>query len=323
MADNTSLTESGVTDSGGVLPFEINAENLTASGSGDNLIKRGVPANLYELQAKVDREAINKNIAPINVIEQVLTETRENTGELTNDVIKKKFDELLLNGSSTEIATSLSDDKGDIFITPAEVDLAKAGSGTPAYNSLLFSFNQKQRDLNVDQGIYVSGLNRDQSEMVRPAWTKKLSPEMYDVYLEATKENAAIANIFNKNSNVKDRDKSLLMESIQAGDFFKEGVKWFQDMPGEFARIPSLGVMIKNAVGSSIDAWGTDRSETTWSDAFSSNFKRLSMISADNGWFGVDYEDALNNIPGFKSGLQSFNEWYKGAYIDMTKMSGT
>ena len=316
MADNTSPTDSGVTDSGSVLPFQINAQNVIAADDGNNQISRGVPANLYELQAKVDREAVNKNIAPVNVIEQVLTETKENTGELTNDVIKKKFDELLLNGSSTEIATSLSDDKGDIFITPAEVDLAKAGSGTPAYNSLLFSFNQKQRDLNVGQGLYVPGLNRDQTELVRPAWTKKLSPEMYELYLDATKENAAIANIFNKNSNIKDRDKSLLMESIQAGDFFKEGVKWFQDMPGEFARIPSLGVMIKNAVGSSIDAWGTDRSETTWSDAFSSNFKRLSMISADNGWFGVDYEDALNNIPGFKSGLQSFNEWYKGAYID-------
>jgi len=315
MADNTSLTESGVTDSGGVLPFEINAENLTASGSGDNLIKRGVPANLYELQAKVDREAINKNIAPVNVIENVLTETQDNTGIVNNQVIKKRFDDLLLNNSSGEIAQSLSNDKQDIFITPAEVDLAKSGNDDAQYNSLLFNFLQKQQDLNVDQGIYVSGLNRDQSEMVRPAWTKKLSPEMYELYIDATKENAAIANIFNKSSNVKDRDKSLLMESIQAGSFLKEGIKWFQDMPGEFARIPSLGVLIKNAVASSISSVTDGNDNETMADTFSNNFKRLSMISADTGWFGANYEELLDTT-GFKSGLQSFNQWYKQAYID-------
>tara|TARA_R110002012_G_scaffold298433_1_gene496881 strand:- start:347 stop:5401 length:5055 start_codon:yes stop_codon:yes gene_type:complete len=148
--------------------------------------------------------------------------------------------------------------------------------------------------------------------------TSKLSSEQLDFVTETIANRQDLAKVIVDNEyKINPYAQNILLNSFATGDFLRELGRSFEDLPGDFARMPTLAALAVNAVRAGVmsrkDEDDPDGLGIPYKERFSKNFGTLM-----SGWTEASkgYEDFLNRTKLFESASTDINQWYKKTFIN-------
>ena len=201
-------------------------------------------------------------------------------------------------------------------------------AATKIYNSmdanlkleLQNEFMGSRRVMPQEEGRPVVPFSGPQYEKIRLSpELKKLPKEAQDKFVELVSNRQNLAKIFVSNDyQLADPVMDILMDSFVTGDFSNELYRSVTNIPGDFARAPTLVGLAGSAISAGATAFAVEDDEfglqRSYGEQFKVDFdKYMSVV----GTTLAPYENALNNysLGMLDSAATDVQAWYKNLFF--------
>ncbi len=182
----------------------------------------------------------------------------------------------------------------------------------------LYGIFSKERSVPVQQeGKPVLAFSTPDFEGFRlsPA-LKKLPKHQQEAFQEIVSNRQNMAKIFVRNEyNLPPEVTDILLDSFVTGDFLTELARTASNLPGDFARTPTLALMALAALKASGESIPDDMPNGMETGYLERWLKNWNKNMAGVGDFLAPYENMLNKSDFFDSSSTDIQQWYKSKFF--------
>ncbi len=236
----------------------------------------------------------------------------------TDAELKEKFERMLSSTTPEELKDVGISRIDNFLVTPESVAAVRQD---PAKKLALFGkLKQVEQPTTVAEfqvPVPFSGPKYEQIKL--PQILRNLPEEVAGPVIAAVKNRQNVAQLFSETeSPLNYMGQQIILDSFKTGDLVEASRQSLANIPGDFARLPTLVAMITNAGIASVDAYESEDEsngmDTDYSERFSESFSE-GMQTYGNNPIVRGYEGLLNKSEILESATQTFNKWYKEKFI--------
>lgn len=236
----------------------------------------------------------------------------------TDAELKEKFERMLSSTTPEELKDVGISRIDNFLVTPESVAAVRQD---PAKKLALFGkLKQVEQPTKVAEfqvPVPFSGPKYEQIKL--PQILRNLPEEVAEPIIAAIKNRQNVARLFSETeSPLNYMGQQIILDSFKTGDLVEASRQSLANIPGDFARLPTLVAMIANAGIASVDAIESEDEsngmDTDYSERFSKSFSE-GMQTYGNNPIVRGYEGLLNKSEILESATQTFNKWYKEKFI--------
>ena len=132
--------------------------------------------------------------------------------------------------------------------------------------------------------------------------------------MEIVQNNASFAKLLSEDSTIPAEGKALLFEGFKRGSLWNEMAQATRDIPGDFARLPTLGAMATSALyatGAATASFADD--DEDYDEAFGRHYK--DGMTAHMSYL-TPLDEFYNKTVVFERAASRLDGWYKDAFIE-------
>lgn len=238
--------------------------------------------------------------------------TAQREGGGTEDS-RAKFEDILSSTSWDEITAKGVSDIGGTKLSPTFLQDVRNDPQQQA--ELFIEFNESvaipQREVGEIASPFATG---DYGDIRMPEVLKSQPAYVQESFMEIATKTAGFAKLLSSDSVLPPEGKDLIFEGFKTGSLWNEMARTTRDIPGDFARLPtvgSMGISALYAAGSATASFLDD--DEDYDDAFGRHYKDAMTAQSP---FLTGLDNFLNKTVVFERAASRLDGWYKEAFIE-------